>query len=104
MAPTFAALRAAREETTDETEERALWAQIEPALRRFKGQVSALDRELIRKGDISRASEQSIFGTFADLEQLPNELLSSGNGVSARTQKVLGARLQSEILPYLLMS
>jgi extracellular factor (EF) 3-hydroxypalmitic acid methyl ester biosynthesis protein len=100
MAPKIAALIAAGEQTA----EAALWAQIEPALRRFKCQVSALDREAIRNGDISRSSEQSMFDAFEDLEQLPNELLSPSKGVSPETQKVLGARLQSEVLPYLLMS
>jgi len=95
--------------SSDEHEASELWGRLERPLRHFKARITALDQEAIRKGHISRVSEQQLFDDFANLERLPNELLGTPTSQGApapraETRALLGARLQSELLPYLLMS
>jgi extracellular factor (EF) 3-hydroxypalmitic acid methyl ester biosynthesis protein len=91
-------------EWSSETWEAALWAKLEPSVNAFKSQVRALDREAISRGEISGASERRLLNSFADLELLPNEVLGSAEGATPESKAAVGARLQSELLPYMLIS
>jgi extracellular factor (EF) 3-hydroxypalmitic acid methyl ester biosynthesis protein len=86
----------------DEAEE--LWDAVEPRLLEFKALVHEADRGAIRRGSVSIGSRDGIAAAFEGLERSMNEAIGDAASGSEASKKTVGARLQSELLPYLLMS
>ena len=81
-----------------------LWWRIEPVLRDFKQLVAALDREALRTGGVSSESSEQLERAFAAMENALGVLLDPEGEISDDVRAAIGARLQSELLPLMLLS
>jgi hypothetical protein len=81
-----------------------LWRKIEPPLGRMKVLLQAGDHEALRQGSLSPQTKASILAAFHEAEYLANDLLGASSAWEPRVRDAVGARVQSELLPYVLMS
>jgi hypothetical protein len=86
------------------SEAEELWDAVEPRLSEFKALVREGDREALKRGSISTESSGRIATAFEDFERSTNEAIGDAASASEASKKAVGARLQGELLPYLLMS
>lgn len=81
-----------------------LWRRLEPVLRDFKQLVAALDREALRTGRVSSESREQLERAFAAMENALGVLLDPDGETPDDVRAAIGARLQSELLPLMLLS
>lgn len=69
---------------------------------RFKKTMLSLDKEVLKHGAVTEERCQEFFLQAANLMQVSHETLSENSPLSEHVKVQLGARLQHEMLPYLL--
>jgi len=79
------------------------WERLAPSIAALKKLVHAADREALKKGAISTATAAQVEASFADFETLLNVVLAD-SAQDAEESAQVGARVQCELLPYLLLS
>jgi SAM-dependent methyltransferase len=81
-----------------------LWALVEPSLSGFKRLVQQADLQAIKHDAVPPELADEILKAFHDCETLLDQVLGDSAQESEETKAVVGARVQAELLPYLLMS
>jgi extracellular factor (EF) 3-hydroxypalmitic acid methyl ester biosynthesis protein len=71
-------------------------------IERFKKTMVDLDKEGIKKGSISEESYQRFFSQSMALANLCHEVLGTSSSLNDYVKQQIGARLQHEMLPYVL--
>lgn len=72
------------------------------AIERFKQTIVALDKEALKAGSVGEEKYQHFFGGATEMMHLCHSLLGQGSPLPEATRLQLGARLQAEMLPYIL--
>jgi extracellular factor (EF) 3-hydroxypalmitic acid methyl ester biosynthesis protein len=81
-----------------------LWARVEPGLQSFKRLVQQADQQAIKNDAVPDGLAEQIQRSFTECEAFLDAVLGDSAQESEQTKAVIGARVQTELLPYLLMS
>lgn len=81
-----------------------LWEQIRPVIDTFQDLISEADKAAIRDGDVPPEIAAKIQQAYLDFQHLTTRLMGDASGEDEMTRETVGARIQAELLPYLLMS
>ena len=72
------------------------------AIDRFKHSIVALDKEAMKTGAVEEDKYQHFFGGATEMMHLCHSILGEASPLPEATRLQLGARLQAEMLPYIL--
>jgi CRP-like cAMP-binding protein/SAM-dependent methyltransferase len=72
------------------------------AIDRFKQSIVALDKEAMKSGGVGEEKYQNFFGGATEMMHLCHGILGDASPLPDATRLQLGARLQAEMLPYIL--
>jgi extracellular factor (EF) 3-hydroxypalmitic acid methyl ester biosynthesis protein len=72
------------------------------AIDRFKQSIVALDKEAMKAGSIGEERYQQFFGGATEMMHICHGVLGGGSQLPEAVRSHLGARLQAEMLPYIL--
>jgi hypothetical protein len=99
-----AGARTANDAADCRSDSEVLWDRLEPAIGAVKFWVHRVDSEAIRRGEASSESLKALTKTFAICVRLLDEVLGDQAGAPTNARQAVGARVQTELLPYMLMS
>jgi extracellular factor (EF) 3-hydroxypalmitic acid methyl ester biosynthesis protein len=81
-----------------------LWNQLRPRIDAFQDLISEADKAAIRDGDVPAEIAAKIQQAYLDFQHFTTAIMGDASGEDEMTKETVGARLQAELLPYLLMS
>jgi extracellular factor (EF) 3-hydroxypalmitic acid methyl ester biosynthesis protein len=92
--------RSGQKPTFDDVNFQSAWLLMSE----FKRMLVAADHESIKTDGVSEATYQSLWAKCDELQKLSHKLLGDGSPLSDYLREQLGAQLQTEILPYVLLT
>lgn len=97
-----ARLHAAEAEAATDISKDPLALRAHEAITEFKRTVVALDKEAIKNGGLSEERQQEFLRQSMGLMHVCHEVLGSSSALADTLKQQIGARLQHEMLPYVL--
>ncbi len=90
--------------TTDHPQRALLWQQLAEPLGEFKARVAEADRLALKPDGLPAEVAARLSGAAPRLEAVLNDVIGDGSAAPPEDRGAVGARVQAELLPYVLLS